>query len=174
MNVELRFLDFLQKLHHPIIDRVMIVISLTGEGSLIWLAAAAVMAFKKKQRDRLCALHIVIALVLNLLIVNVWLKPLVSRIRPFMHQPLLELLIKRPADASFPSGHTSSSFAAAGAIFLHNKKWGRVAFAYAALMGLSRMYLYVHYPSDVAAGAVIGVLMALLAGGLIKRLKKKV
>ncbi|MGN1231369.1 MAG: phosphatase PAP2 family protein, partial [Anaerotignum sp.] len=90
---------------------------------------------------------------------NLLLKPWVNRIRPY---DLLQydILIPPVGDPSFPSGHTSASFAAAAALYAMNKKWGIAAYAFAALMGFSRLYLGVHFPTDVAVGAVIGVLMA--------------
>ena len=86
---------------------------------------------------------------------------MVGRIRPY---DLLgfSILVPPLADFSFPSGHTSSSFAAATAIYAMNRKWGIVAYVFAVLMGISRLYLGVHFPTDVLAGAVIGFVMAKL------------
>ena len=98
---------------------------------------------------------------LALLLCNVTLKPMVGRMRPY---DLLgfSILVPPLADFSFPSGHTSSSFAAATAIYAMNRKWGIVAYVFAVLMGISRLYLGVHFPTDVLAGAVIGFVMARL------------
>jgi len=92
---------------------------------------------------------------------NVLLKPMVARVRPY---DLLgyEVLVAHLSDFSFPSGHTSASFAAAMAIYTMNKKWGLAAFAFAVIMGFSRLYLGVHFPTDVLVGAFLGWAMAMI------------
>lgn len=86
-------------------------------------------------------------------------------------------IVSAPSSWSFPSGHTSSAFASATAIFAANKKWGAGAYVFAALMGFTRIYLGVHYFSDVLAGAVVGVIYGiigiLVVKGIIKILEKK-
>jgi undecaprenyl-diphosphatase len=86
-----------------------------------------------------------------------------ARIRPCDINTAISLLISRPLDYSFPSGHTMSSFAAAMVLFLTNKKIGIPALILAAFISLSRLYLYVHFPTDVLAGAVLGILFAHLS-----------
>lgn len=98
------------------------------------------------------------------------LKNLIQRPRPFTLLPGVSLLIPPPGSSSFPSGHTGSSFACAAAIFLLNRKWGVPALALAALIAFSRLYLSVHYPTDLLAGALLGVGSALLARWLCRRL----
>ena len=89
---------------------------------------------------------------------NVLLKPLVGRARPFQSDGSVALLVSSPGDFSFPSGHTGASFAAAAVMFFgRSSLWGW-ALALAALIAFSRLYLYVHYPSDVLAGALLGIL----------------
>ena len=102
------------------------------------------------------------ALGVNAVLCNGILKPLVARTRPY---DLLgyDILVHRLSDFSFPSGHTSASFAGATALFYMNKKWGTVAYVFAILMGFSRLYLGVHFPSDVLAGAFLGWLAAKIA-----------
>lgn len=86
-------------------------------------------------------------------------------------------IVPAPSSWSFPSGHTSSAFASATAIFAANKKWGIGAYAFAALMGFTRLYLGVHYFTDVLAGAVVGIIYGiigiLIVKGIIKLLEKK-
>ena len=95
------------------------------------------------------------------------LKPLVARPRPFTSDPARILLIPRPEDYSFPSGHTAVSFAAASAaLFMKKRKTGVAFGAVACLIAFSRLYLYVHYPTDVLAGAVIGILCGAAASNL--------
>ena len=100
-------------------------------------------------------------------------KPLFARVRPNDVNTAIELLIARPGDYSFPSGHTLSSFAAATVIFIANKRLGSLALLLAAAIGFSRMYLYVHYLSDVLVGAAIGVAIGVLAYYGVKRIANK-
>ena len=99
---------------------------------------------------------------------NMILKPLVARMRPFTVNTAIELLIPPPTDFSFPSGHTYASFASATAICRNNRKIGVPALILASLIAFSRLYLYVHYPSDVLGGAVVG-LAAAWAGSLLEK-----
>jgi membrane-associated phospholipid phosphatase len=92
-------------------------------------------------------------------------KPLFARIRPYDYQlehfgKQIHLLVEAQHDFSFPSGHTIASFEAAVAIFLRNKKWGIPALVLAVLISFSRLYLYVHYPSDVLCSVILGTMIA--------------
>ena len=115
------------------------------------------------------------ALIINVAIVNLIIKPLVGRIRPYDVIDGLICMIGPQKDPSFPSGHTSSSFAAAFAVFLKGpKKIGIPALAVAALIGFSRLYVGVHYPTDVLAGIVIGLLCGFLAVFIMDRVFAKI
>ena len=99
-------------------------------------------------------------------------KNLVARPRPFQaFDGEIVLLIPPPGEYSFPSGHTLHSFAAAVTIFLHNKKAGAAALLLAALIAFSRLYFFVHFPTDVLAGMVLGTLAALLVYALAKKVR---
>lgn len=111
------------------------------------------------KKTRAWGIAVSAALLVDLLLCNVLLKPLVARPRPYTFRPELTLLVKAPRDFSFPSGHAAASFAAASAL-LYSKCRGWIpATALAAAIALSRLYLYVHYPSDVICGAVLGNIM---------------
>jgi undecaprenyl-diphosphatase len=97
------------------------------------------------------------ALVLDLFVCNIVLKPLVARIRPFDVNTAVQLLIARPTDYSFPSGHTTAAFAATSALYFSRRRLWIPALALAALIAFSRLYLYVHYPTDILAGIVVGI-----------------
>lgn len=125
-------------------------------GGAVWLVLTGLLLLFPKHRK--AGIAILIALGIEVICCNLVLKPLVARIRPCDINTAIQLLIARPTDFSFPSGHTGSSFAAASALlFSHNKLW-IPATILAVLIAFSRLYLYVHYPSDVLAGALIGII----------------
>ena len=115
------------------------------------------------------------ALLMGLLLCNLTLKPLVARIRPYDYQlehfnKVIPLLISAPHDFSFPSGHTIASFEAAVAMLICHKKLGIPAMILAVLIAFSRLYLYVHYPTDVIASVILGTGLALLSVFLVNKL----
>lgn len=137
-------------------------ITTSGNAGLIWIAITCfLLAFKKTRKaGAVCAL----ALIFSLLFTNFLFKPLVARVRPYDAVEGLVPLIKKPVDFSFPSGHSSAAFAAAWVMFrMLPKKAGIPALVYAALMAFSRLYLGVHYPTDVLGGILLGILYAMAA-----------
>lgn len=154
------------------LDAVMPVITLLGDAGIFWIAAAVVMLFFPKYRK--IGLSMGVALIMGLLVCNVTLKPLVGRIRPYDYQlehfgKQIQLLIATPHDFSFPSGHTLASFEAATAIHIRNKKLGIPAMILACLIAFSRMYLYVHYPTDVLFSVALGIGFAYLGTFLVDK-----
>ncbi len=145
-------------------------ITFFGEYGIGWIAIALVLLCFK--RTRKIGLTVGIALLAGLLLGEVVLKNVIARPRPFTYFPEMTLLIPAPHGFSCPSGHTTSSFAAATSIFLYNKKWGAGALALAALIGFSRMYFTVHFLTDVLFGIALGVACACLAYYLIRRIRK--
>ena len=147
---------------HPVLDEIMIMISRLGNKGFIWIAIGVLfllLGFRNKiWRNR--GFLVLFSLAANFLVCNVVLKPLIDRTRPYYvldYTPLIPPV----GDPSFPSGHTSASFAAATAIYAINKKWGIAAYIFAAVMGFSRLYLGVHFPTDVLAGALVGTAAAI-------------
>ncbi|MBR5377140.1 MAG: phosphatase PAP2 family protein [Lachnospiraceae bacterium] len=149
-------------LRNPVLDPVMAIITHLCNGAFIWIALIVLLLMIKKTRRT--GIACTAALLINVTIVNLIIKNLVGRIRPYDVISELELLIERQWDSSFPSGHTASSFAVAFAFFLKTpKKYGIPALVLAALIGFSRLYVGVHYPSDVLCGMIIGMLSAFIA-----------
>ena len=113
------------------------------------------------------------ALILGLIVCNMILKPWVARIRPYDLQEqlgnIIPLLIERQHDFSFPSGHTIASFEAATVLMLHNKKLGIPALILACLIAFSRLYLYVHYPTDVITSVILGTAFGFLGNWLVNK-----
>jgi undecaprenyl-diphosphatase len=118
-----------------------------------------------------------IALIFGLLVCNIWLKPAVARIRPYDFQEnlgvIVNLLIEKQHDFAFPSGHTIASFEAAVVILLNNKKLGIPAMILACLIAFSRLYLYVHYPTDVICSIILGTAFAFLGNWLAQKVMDK-
>lgn len=158
--MELAVLDMIQKIHTPVLDALMINITRLGDSGFIWILLALLLLFWKRTRKE--GFWMSVVLLLGLIVGNLLLKNTIGRVRPFIANPGVTLLIPPPGGYSFPSGHTLSSFGAATFGYLTNPRWGRAALVLAFLIGISRLYLYVHYPSDVLAGAVIGAGLALL------------
>ena len=152
--MEFEILYAINNLHNPILDKIMIAITSLGNAGLIWIGIAVGLLFVKKTRK--CGILMLISLALGLIIGNGFLKNIIARERPCWIDENIKLLIPRPDDYSFPSGHTLASFEAAVMIYLHNKKWGIISLILAVAIAFSRMYLFVHFPTDILAGMILG------------------
>ena len=106
-------------------------------------------------------LQLLLSMLGTFIIGNLIIKNLVARPRPCDIDAAVTLLLDRPHGHSFPSGHTINSMVAAVALFLNNKKIGIPAVILATLIGFSRLYLFVHFPTDVLAGIIIAILVAI-------------
>ena len=162
LDVEFSILDFIQNQFRTSFgDFVMPLISKLGNGGIIWLVLSGLLCVFPKYRK--AGVTMLTVLALDVLLCNVMLKPLVGRMRPFTVNTGVELLINAPKDFSFPSGHTAASFAAAFALlFVKNKLW-IPSMILASLIAFSRLYLYVHYPTDVLAGILLGLIVSVAA-----------
>lgn len=165
-QLDLSLLEALQRLHCKALNVFFGAFTYMGEAGALWIIAGIVMLFFAKRRRAGCT--VLTALLLELLLNEHLVKKLIRRPRPFTLQPALDTVIPHPGSFSFPSGHTTSSFAAATAIFMYDKKLGTAAYIVAALIGFSRNYFGVHYPTDVLAGVLFGVLIGLLAFAIVK------
>lgn len=149
-----------------VLDVLMPLITALGNGGAVWLVAAAALLMTKKYRKYGFAL--LAALGVGVLVGNVCLKHLVARSRPCWLETV-PLLIENPTDFSFPSGHTLSSVIAACVLTAANRKFGLAAIPLAALIAFSRLYLYVHFPSDVLASVLLGLAIGCTAAALVRR-----
>ncbi len=143
-----------------------------GNAGMIWIVICIVLLVRKSTRK--IGYMGLAALLGSLLVNNNLLKNLVERPRPYDIIEGLQPLVARPKDFSFPSGHTGSSFAAA-TVFYRNlpKKYGVWMMLLAVLMGLSRLYVGVHYPTDVLAGMLLGITLGYAAEGFVNWLEKR-
>jgi len=160
-SLDLRLLKAMYNFFHsPFLDMVMPVITYLGNGGMIWILLAVILLVSKKYRKT--GIAMLFALALEVVVCNLLLKPYVARIRPCNIDTSIKLLIASPTDYSFPSGHTAASFAAVSALFFSKHWLWKPGMFLAILIAFSRLYLFVHYPSDVLAGAMIGIIMGYL------------
>ena len=173
---DLPILEWIQaNLQSPFLDKFMPFITAFGNGGIFWIACSVLLMFIPKTRRT--GFGMAFALTMGLVVCNMILKPGVARIRPYDLQETLgvtvDLLIKRSHDFSFPSGHTIASFEACTVLMLGNKKLGIPATVLANLIAFSRLYLYVHYPTDVITSIVLGTIFGIIGWTLAKKLPLK-
>lgn len=170
--MELRILDFLQTIHTPLLDKILAFITSLGNAGIIWIVLAVVLLILPKTRKT--GIIVAAALLMDLVLCNLILKNLVARVRPYDVNTAIAILIKKPLDFSFPSGHTAASFAAMTALFLAKmKKAWIAALVLAVLIAFSRLYFYVHYPTDVLGGAVVGILSGIIGYAIVEKIDKR-
>lgn len=158
-SIDFKILDWIQSnCRCALLDSLMPAVTALGNGGAIWLLFSAVCLASAGYTR--CGAAMLGVLMATVLIGNWGIKTLFARPRPCDLTEDPPRLIRRPRDPSFPSGHTMSSFAAAAVLMAANPRLGVWAYCLAGLIGFSRLYLYVHFPSDVAAGAVLGMLLA--------------
>ncbi|EJP6472644.1 phosphatase PAP2 family protein [Clostridium botulinum] len=158
-NMDIYILDFIHKnIANNFLDKIMIFITSIGNLGLIWIGISLLLLISKRYRK--VGVLCIASLLLSSLIGEVLLKNLVQRGRPFTAVEGINLLIKAPKSFSFPSGHTASSFAVATVVGRKIEKFKLPIYILAIAIAFSRLYLYVHYPSDVLVGALIGVISA--------------
>lgn len=170
-QLEFGILDWIQaNLRCGALDVLMPALSWTCNHGEIWIVLAAVLLAVKRYRRQ--GLAVGCALVTDLVLCNLILKPLVGRVRPFVVHPV-ELLVPPPTDASFPSGHTAASFAAVFALKASGSPLWKPALAVAVAMAFSRLYLYVHWPSDVLFGALVGAAAGFIGAWMARRMRRR-
>ena len=156
MGIEFRILDFLQNVRTPVGDTAMCFITRLGDAGIIWILLTVILLVIP--RTRKTGMILMAALCVDFVLCNGILKNLIARIRPYDINTQVQLLIVRPADFSFPSGHTAAAFTAAAALYFSGeKKLWKPVLMLACLIAFSRLYLYVHYPTDVLGGIFVGI-----------------
>ncbi len=167
-SAEITILDVIQEnLTSPLLDKIMLFFTYLCEYGLVSIICALVLL--GIARTRKIGLTLVFSLLLGFVIGNIVLKPCISRIRPYDVNTAINLIVDKQSDYSFPSGHTLAAFETAFSVFWWNKKIGRYLIATACAVGFSRLYLYVHYPTDVLAGAFLGIAFSYVAYKAIKQ-----
>ena len=161
-----------ENIHCAFLDTVMPLITMLGDAGIFWIALSVLFLLFPKYRK--IGLGMGAALLMGVLVCNVTMKPLFARIRPYDYQlehfgRTIQLLVATPHDFSFPSGHTLASFEAATVLLINNRKLGIPAMILAVLIAFSRLYLYVHYPTDVIFSVFMGIGFAFLGNFLVKK-----
>lgn len=171
-QLDYAILDWIQThLRCAFLDTLMPKVTLLAEyGVVLILLGLVLLCFKKY---RVCGAAMLGGLAGGLMIGNVLLKNLVARPRPCWINTDISLLVAMPEDYSFPSGHTLHCFVAATVLMHYEKRLGIPAFVLAILVAFSRLYLYVHFPADVLAGAVLGIGIGLLAVWVAEKIRKR-
>lgn len=163
MNI-IQELDFMvlnyirEHLRNGFLDNVMPIVTMLGNMGIFWVAVALIISAKAKYRR--CSITMLAGMVIGVIIGNLIIKNIIQRDRPCWINEIENMLIANPQDFSFPSGHTMSSFIAATILFHYDKRLGIPSFGAAILIAFSRLYLYVHFPSDIIGGALLGIVIA--------------
>jgi len=143
-----------------------------GTYGQLWLIIAALLLIFKGTRK--AGISVLIAYLAVYLLGQIILKQLISRPRPCQIDQAFALLVARPSSSSFPSTHSAWAFGAATAIFMQHRKMGVAAYVVAALIGFSRLYMFLHFPTDVLFGMVLGIALGVLAHRITMVLWKKI
>ena len=156
-------LSFLYAIPHThILDSFFLILTkIAGTYGQLWVVVGAALLISKKTRRT--GIAVLISYVCVFIFGQLILKHLFDRLRPCQIDQAFVLLVDRPTSSSFPSTHSAWAFSAATAIFMKYKKAGFAVFVVAALIAFSRMYLFLHFPTDVLCGIILGVIIGIAA-----------
>lgn len=162
VNLDKRIINFFgRKNNNVFFNRIMLTATFIGNGGIVWFFIAAMLL--RKPSGKTIAFLVIGSLITEFIIVEVIIKNIVKRARPISEDISQKMLIKLPITYSFPSGHTASSFAVTTVLALLSSHLFFAALPIAILISFSRVYLRVHYPSDVIAGVLVGFISGSIA-----------
>lgn len=164
---EWSLLHALQGWHTPLLNHFMVFISAITAGGIPWIILGFLLLIKRS--TRIIGVSSLGALLVSYLVGIEGLKNAVARPRPVWLDPSVHMLVKIPKDFSFPSGHTIATFTAAGAVWYYKRYWGYLLMGIGGIVGLSRMYLYVHFPTDVLSGLILGLVFGVLVASIVHK-----
>ena len=144
---------------------------IAGSYGQLWVIIAVLLLIFKKTRR--AGVSVLLAYLMVFLLGQIVLKHLISRPRPCQIDQAFALLVARPSSSSFPSTHSAWAFGAATAIFMQHRKLGAAAYVIAALIAFSRLYMFLHFPTDVLFGMALGIALGVLANQITKALWKR-
>jgi undecaprenyl-diphosphatase len=160
-GIDIKVLNLINKnLRHALLDKMMPLITALGNGGIVWVIISLCLINSDSYRKE--GYMVIASLIATTIIGEGVIKHLIKRTRPFIKLKLNNLLISKPITHSFPSGHTASSFAAAGIFYMMDNRYSIMVVILAALIAFSRIYLNVHYPTDVVTGIILGLLCSRL------------
>lgn len=168
-------------LRSDFLDPIVKFITHSGDHGYLWIALLIVLLCIPKTRK--AALIGAATLLLTYIVTNLCLKPLIGRTRPYEVIEGLTRIIGKQSDRSFPSGHTANSMAVGVSLWLVSRKYellgdkklyfpksaGWIVLIWSVLVGLSRLYVGVHYPTDVLGGAIIAILNTIIVFSVYKK-----
>lgn len=167
-EIDFSILNFIQdNLRCAFLDFLMPLITALGNAGALPIAVSIALMITKKYRR--VGFTMALSLLMCLIFGNLLLKNIVARPRPFTQDPGFSLLIPPPQDHSFPSGHSFASFSAATVLAKRIRKTAPYVIILAVLIAFSRLYLYVHFPSDVLCGSALGIIAGLASCAVIKK-----
>jgi len=171
--IDLKILNLIKMfLHRPIFDEFFYFLTWIGNKGAVWILISIVLLYKRENRKT--GITVLIALLLVLILGDIILKPVIGRVRPFIKYDYITTTVENLGIYSFPSGHTTSSFAASISILIKKRKIG-FGFVFLALgIAFSRLYLMVHYPSDIIGGIVLGLICAFAADKIVNITNEKI
>lgn len=174
LSFDMSVFQWIQGIQNGFLDTVMVSVTSVGNAGAVFIVLGFILLFTKKYRK--AGLTVLVALIIMLICNDLFLKEFFARERPFNlfesdpvkyaewgTKYIFPELVYKPSSYSFPSGHAASAFAAATAVLWNNRKIGIPVFVFSSLMGFSRIYVQVHYCSDVIGGLISGVICALIA-----------
>ncbi len=164
---EFSLLYALQGIHNPVLDVIMAFVSNLGNAGLFWIILSVIFMIPKKTRKT--GIEMMVSIAITFIIGNLILKNLAARMRPCQIDTNVALLVKIPSDYSFPSGHSMNGFTASVALLCNDKRFGIPAVIFAAVIAFSRLYNFVHFPTDVLFGIALGTAVALLVDLVFRR-----
>ena len=176
LHFDLSIFEWVQSIQNSVLDMFFKIYTTLGEAGILFIGIAIALIITKKFRK--VGFAMIVALAIMVVGNNLILKNIFARPRPFNLDPdqyawwfdkyIYPDIVEKPTSFSFPSGHSSSAFAAAFVAMFYNRKWGGIIAVLAFFMGFSRIYVEVHYPTDVIAGIFVGLIYALLAAIVVK------
>lgn len=172
LNIDNSILNFLVSIRTEFFNDFFAFFSYIGNGGLVWIAVGLILLIFR--RTRKAGFVLLLSIGITALINNFVLKIIFNRARPFIADEALITIISKPSGASFPSGHSSASFAAAAILMKYNRKIGTAGLITAFLIAFSRIYFCVHYPSDIVVGAVEGVVISLIVSFAFNKIYNRV
>lgn len=170
--MEIAVLDWIQNIRTPVGDMIVPLISSLGDAGKVWILMTIIFLLHPKTRRN--GVILAVALCVDLVLCNGILKNLFGRVRPFYVNTSVQLLIPGPGEFSFPSGHTAASFTAVAALYFAGERkhlWS--VFVLALLIAFTRLYLYVHYPTDILGGVIAGIAAGYIGNRIVSRFWKR-